>query len=245
MIDVTSVFSYTHPGKVREQNQDSLYCDSDEQFWLLADGMGGHPGGEVASQVVITNLSEVLTDTSLKDALQQSQQQIKLLQHQDSNISGMGTTLVAVLRTSRGFRLASIGDSRIYCYEERLRQLTHDHSWVQQMMNQGLITRHQARKHEKRNLITRFIGMNTDQLEIDYSNYYPYRSGTLMLCSDGVSDYVTDSQLAMIMASTIDNELRAEKLVSCLFDTPAADNVSFILVSYEVSLGLKLLNRVT
>ena len=245
MIEVTSVFSYSHPGKVREQNQDSIYCDASDQFWLLSDGMGGHSGGEIASQAVIQSLSESLSDISLNEALIQSHERVKALQQQETSLMGMGTTLVAVVRSGRGFKLASIGDSRVYCYEDRLRQLTRDHSFVQQLMDRGLLTSQQARKHEKRNLITRFIGMKTDGLEIDYSNYYPYRSGTLLLCSDGVTDYVTDTQLTVIMDSTEDNEQRAEKLVSCVFDTPAADNVSFILISYGVSLGLKLLNRVT
>ncbi len=244
MLEISSVFSYTHPGKVRAANQDTIYCDPEHRFWLLADGMGGHSGGELASQTVINTLKDNLPNTSIEESIRKAQHAVRTLQSSDKELAKMGTTLVLVLATEWGFNLAWIGDSRIYRYESSLKQLTHDHSFVQHLIDRGLLSAQRARGHEKRNVITRFIGVDGDMSEADYAQYNPYRRGTLLLCSDGVSDFVTERQISDAMRASENNEKRAEHLVATTFDTEASDNVSFILISYTVSLGLKITNYI-
>ena len=194
---------------------------------------------------MISRISETLPEQALNESIENACNDITRVQSEHADYANMGTTLVIAQKQKRAFNIAWVGDSRLYCYDESLRLLTHDHSFVQELIDRGVLTKPQARRHEKRNLITNFIGLQGERTTVAYKKFKPVKSGTLLLCSDGVTDYVTEGQLAIIMASTTDNEARAEQLVSCVFDTPAADNLSFIFVSYNVSLGLKLLNRVT
>ncbi|MGR9117051.1 MAG: PP2C family protein-serine/threonine phosphatase, partial [Gammaproteobacteria bacterium] len=159
----------SHPGKVRDNNEDSFLMLPELGVWAVADGMGGHNCGEVASAVGLTVLQRSLVaGESLVDSVQSAHQAIKTLAEQDPEKSGMGTTLVAVQANPAGFRVAWVGDSRAYLWRNELKQLTRDHSYLQMLLDQGLIDEESTRTHPYKNVILQALGsLDKDFVQVD------------------------------------------------------------------------------
>jgi serine/threonine protein phosphatase PrpC len=244
---VLEVASATHPGKVRSHNEDSIAADAEVGLAVLADGMGGYNAGEVASGIAVAmiaaELKKALADNKA-DALDDSGAERLLGEHamkanaaiyqaaqNQAQYSGMGTTLVVALWYDNRMAVGHIGDSRLYRLRgDVLEQVTRDHSLLQEQIDSGMITREQARYSQNKNLVTRAVGIDP---EVDAELHtYPVQPGDIyLLCSDGLSDMVTDEDIQHTLSSLRANlPLAAEHLVQQANDNGGRDNISVILV---------------
>jgi PPM family protein phosphatase len=245
------IASCTDPGMVRSHNEDSIAADPGNGLVVLADGMGGYNAGEVASgmatTVIVTEMQQVLAGTRPYDIDQRTNQEIaaRLVRDQvlkantsifqaaqsQPQYAGMGTTLVTCLFYDNRVLVAHLGDSRLYLLREgKFRQVTRDHSLLQEQIDSGLLTAEQAKNAQHKNLVTRALGIDPSvEPEI---HEYPVRPGDIyLLCSDGLCDMVEDEDIGMALQALSGNlKLAAQQLVQMANDNGGRDNVSVILV---------------
>jgi len=241
------VATATHSGMVRSHNEDSIAADAQIGLAVLADGMGGYNAGEVASGIAVELIkTEMKKSLSAKrpDELNGQVVEQLVLQHATSantsiyqaaqshpQYSGMGTTLVVALWHNNHMSVGHIGDSRLYRLRDgKLEQVTHDHSLLQEQIDSGMITKEQAKHSQNKNLVTRAVGIDP-QVETEVHTY-PVQPGDIyLLCSDGLSDMVTDEDVQLTLSSLQTNlPLAAQQLVQQANDNGGRDNVSVILV---------------
>lgn len=237
-----SVVIRTHTGKIRENNEDSLLLISPYLF-AIADGMGGYNAGEVASNLALEKLkagAEQLrgqTGGELEDSLRRTMQEINRVVYekakQDRNCEGMGTTLTGICFPGNGTGYVfNVGDSRLYLQRgEKLRQITRDHSLVEEMVERGEITPEEAFDHPKKNMLTRGIGIDTT-VEGDVFPIDILYGDLFLLCSDGLSDMLRDTEIEMILRQK-DPEEAADALLQGALDRGGKDNISLILIKPE------------
>jgi serine/threonine protein phosphatase PrpC len=231
-------------GKVREHNEDALYSNDAQGLWTVADGMGGHASGEIASKLAIDTVTkQVNSGDDIAQAIMQAHQAILNQANDNPDQKGMGTTLVSVLKQKAGFNIAWVGDSRAYYYDGKLQQLTSDHTFVQDMVYREVLTPEEADTHHKRNLINRSLGMGKGRFKVDSFLFKPKRSGFLLICSDGVSDYIDRKSLEKIFEqSAVINNI-SESISSAVMASIAGDNFSYILVEFTVGFMRQWRNR--
>ncbi|MAL02795.1 MAG: protein phosphatase [Arenimonas sp.] len=223
----------SHVGLRRELNEDTYYGDAELGLWLVADGMGGHEFGEVASALARDAVvREVRAGRSLVDAIRRADEDIIRHSKQRSESLPMGTTMVALRITDNRFELAWVGDSRAYLWNGQLRQLSADHSYVQELIDQGAITAEQARVHPHRNVVTQALGVTDPQsLKVETLSGELRPGQQLLLCSDGLTEEVDDASIGALLART---EFSAQEcvdhLVSAALDGGGSDNVTVILL---------------
>lgn len=249
--DRLNVATGTDIGLVRAQQEDAIRWrmapDSATHahlgvIFVLADGMGGHAAGEIASYMAV----ETIVNTYFQDprlditrglrrAMDTASRRVYLASRQarQDNRVRMGTTTTAVVLCGRELHVAHVGDSRAYLvHQARIRQLTVDHSWVQEQMRRGLLKPTEARNHPQRNIITRSLG----QRALAHADYYPARplehGDMVLLCSDGLSAQVSDLEICRIVS-----QVRPEKAVGLLLDAAnqhgGGDNASVVVVQFE------------
>ena len=232
----------SHVGKIRANNQDSGYAGA--HLFVVADGMGGHAGGDVASAMAIKRITE--TDkpyASAQDAQFALQSALlaanslladTVFEHQE--LTGMGTTVSAMLRVGNDIAIAHIGDSRIYLLRDgQLTQITADHTFVQRLVDSGRITPEEAAVHPRRSVLMRVLGDVDASPEID-TTVHDIRAGDRwLLCSDGLSGYVTDDRMLAVLTSMPDADEAAHRLVKESLDQGAPDNVTVVLVDIDES----------
>lgn len=224
----------THVGLRREHNEDTYYADGDLKLWLVADGMGGHEHGEVASALARDTLvREVTQHTPLVRAIEMADEEIIRHSTRRSETLPMGTTIASLLLDGSGdFEVAWVGDSRVYLWQDGLRQLSQDHSYVQELIDQGAITIEQARSHPHRNVVTQALGVTDPQSLRVASLRGRFEPGMqILLCSDGLTEEVADSDIAALLGR---DDLSAQEcvdhLVLAALDGGGSDNVTVILV---------------
>ena len=224
----------THVGLRRELNEDTYYGDSELGLWLVADGMGGHEYGEVASALAReTIVRETRQGTPLPQAIRIADEEIIRASRQRSDALPMGTTVVAVRLTGSRFEVAWVGDSRIYLWREgQLTQLSRDHSYVQELISTGAITREQARHHPHRNVVTQALGVtDPDSLDVATLSGELLPGMQLLLCSDGLTEEVDDQQIARVLAQTdCSAQECVDSLVAAALDGGGSDNITAVLV---------------
>lgn len=237
-------FAYrTDIGHRRTNNQDSVGVFSNQvgaQIAIVADGMGGHQGGDVASEMVVSHLGSTFEKNQsatidelirwLIFELNSENKRIldKALHHTD--LSGMGTTFVAVLMVDDTYIVANIGDSRCYRFREgTLKQLTEDHSLVNELVKHGDITPEDAKHHPQKNLITRSLGISKD-VDADVTIYHSYTNDYLLLCSDGLTNMVSDDQIQEILASKSTLQEKCDTLVTLANESGGLDNITALLL---------------
>jgi protein phosphatase len=223
----------THVGLRREHNEDTYYADANLGLWLVADGMGGHEHGEVASALARDTLvREVGKGMGLIPAIQLADEEIIRHSTRRSEALPMGTTIAALRIDDRDFEVAWVGDSRVYIWNNGLKQLSQDHSYVQELIDQGAITSEQARSHPHRNVVTQALGVTDPQsMRIGSQKGQLSPGMQLLLCSDGLTEEVTDSAIAAILArSELSAQECVDHLVLAALDQGGADNVTVILV---------------
>ncbi len=223
--------SRTHIGHVRATNQDSLLIQPG--LYGVADGMGGHKAGDIASRMAVLMLGRVLEDAKpSEDLLRGGMEEINGLvyeqQMQDENLSGMGTTMTVIWEADDFVLLGHVGDSRAYLRRDGvLTQISQDHSMVNELVRQGVLTKEMAARHPYRNVITRAIGtdisVTPDILRLDKR-----KGDQWLICTDGLTGYVTDDEIAAALNSLpIDNA--AEVLLNRALDLGGGDNVTFVI----------------
>jgi protein phosphatase len=220
-------------GLVRANNEDSALAGA--RLVAVADGMGGLPAGELASEIVIRILDELIPPTvpeeagaALRRVLDLANQRIRAAIEADPERAGMGTTLTAALLAEDTLCLAQVGDSRCYLLRDgTLSQLTRDDTFVQTLVDQGVLTRAEARQHPQRSLVTRAVQGADAPPSIGHLTVWP--GDRLLLCSDGLSDYVDDPDIGAALATYSDREQCAEQLVKLAHQAGAPDNVTVVI----------------
>jgi serine/threonine protein phosphatase PrpC len=223
----------SHVGLRREHNEDTYYADADLGLWLVADGMGGHENGEVASALARDTLvQQVQRGESLARAIQIADEEI--IQHSNRRTQAlpMGTTIAAIRLDGDRFEVAWVGDSRVYLWDGGLRQISQDHSYVRELIEQGAISPEQARTHPHRNVVTQALGVTDPQsLRVETIAGALAAGQQILLCSDGLTEEVEDGQIAALLGRT---DLTAQECVDHLIlaalDGGGSDNVTVILL---------------
>jgi protein phosphatase len=237
------VAARTDPGRVRQSNEDRVFADQEAGILIVADGMGGHAAGEVASDLAVRTISQLLEESLPPGALD-AQAVIRLLRHaidqanfaiqtraaEDCALRGMGTTVAIAIARGEQLCLGHVGDSRVYLIADgQLRRLTQDHSLVSQMVRDGQITAEQARTHHLRNVITRSLGFEASA-QPDLQVLRWSAGDCLVLCSDGLTNMLTDEEIAAevrrpgaSVAST------CGRLIALANERGGSDNISVIV----------------
>jgi len=229
----------THVGNVRALNEDSLLALP--PLYAVADGLGGHQSGEVASALAIDALRDHAPKhpdpVALARAVQAANQAVINGIEKGAGREGMGTTMTAVMLEPGRAVFAQVGDSRAYLLRNRsLSQVTEDHSVVGAMLRSGHITAEEARRHPQRAVITRALGSDPN-LSVDTFDITILRGDRLLLCSDGLTTMVEDAQIQEILAASLDPNHAAEKLVQAALDAGGVDNISVIVVDVTEQQG--------
>ncbi len=223
----------SHVGLRREHNEDTYYGDADLGLWLVADGMGGHEFGEVASALAReTIVSEIREGKPLADAIRAADQEIMRQSQRRAEALPMGTTIAAVRVKESRFEVGWVGDSRAYLWDRGLRQVSQDHSYVQELIEQGAITPEQARTHPHRNVVTQALGVtDPSSLKIETISGEFKPGMQLLLCSDGLTEEVDDAHIARVLErQDITAQECVEQLVMAALDGGGSDNVTVVLI---------------
>ena len=245
MIDVKTVFR-TDRGKVRQHNEDNggVFTNPDGvRLAVVADGMGGHRAGDVASDMTIRYLSgawgESAGISTAKDAEEWLKAHISqineiLYEHSSNNeeCQGMGTTIVGAICTDKFLTIVNIGDSRCYLYNESgFKQITEDHSLVNELVRSGQISREDAEHHPRKNVLLRALGTEL-QVEMDLFTIIFEEGDLLLLCSDGLTNKVSEKELQGIIENSEPLESKADSLISLANQYGGEDNITLVLVQF-------------
>ncbi len=227
----------SHVGKIRADNQDSGYAGT--QLFVVADGMGGHAGGDVASAIAIKRVMEADkpftsahdAEFALRSALLAANSLLAETVFEHPELTGMGTTVSAILRLGDKVVMAHIGDSRVYrLRNDTLEQISADHTFVQRLVDSGRITPEEAAVHPRRSVLMRVLGDIDASPDIDTAVLDTQPGDRWVLCSDGLSSYVTDEKIAAALKSSAGTEAVANRLIKESLDQGAPDNVTVVVV---------------
>jgi protein phosphatase len=228
--------AFSDVGMVRQQNEDSFLAE--ETLFVVADGMGGHNAGEVASALAVTTLKAGarlgIDDAEVfRELVQQANSAIYTASLDDSTQSGMGTTVTAlsiVEGEEPRVLVANVGDSRAYLWRSgALSRLSVDHSYVQELVNEGIITPEAARVHPRRNIVTRALGIDRSVM-VDVFTHFVRTGDRIVLCSDGLVDEVADTEIAKVLGQHSDPQETAEALVMVANTNGGRDNTTVVVV---------------
>jgi protein phosphatase len=244
----------THVGRQRQHNEDSYLVEQDAHLFLVADGMGGHAAGEIASRIAVDSISEFILHTKEDDgtwphaydehykrstnrlmaAVRLANTRVLEAMRKDARLRGMGTTVVACLADDETMSFAHVGDSRAYMIRNnQLSRITNDHSWVFEQVQAGMLTEAEAEKHPLRNVITRALG-GALQVTPDASEIEMRPGDVYLLCSDGLTGMVPEDEiLRVVTQSNGDIQRACELLIEAANERGGLDNVTAILVKSE------------
>ena len=244
-------FGLTDVGRVREHNEDAIDWDTERGMFILADGMGGHNAGEVASALAIESIKHALYDVltpevidseivdyndALYEAITYANTEIYEQAQDNPDYTGMGTTLVMSLIHNGKALIANVGDSRLYVHNDStLKQLTTDHSLVQEMVDNGYLSVEEAYSAVSRNLITRALGI-AEEVEVDLIEHEIQPGDVFLICSDGLSDLVLDDEISTILVKNQGSlNDTAKELVAAANERGGKDNISVILMTMRAA----------
>ena len=222
----------TDIGQLRGRNEDSLLLDRAASLFAVADGMGGHAAGDVASQTAIAALAAAFAETrSVPLSIQSANRAVFERGNSEPGRTGMGTTLTAVHITGNTMLVGHVGDSRLYQLRDgELRQITRDHTVAEEMIERGALTRIGAMQHPANSMLTRTIGSRPD-VEIDASREELFAGDLLLLCSDGLTAMVTDADVQAILQQEKPLAERAADLVAAANLRGGLDNITVLLIA--------------
>ena len=238
------VGAQTDTGRLRERNEDAYLIR--EPLFAVADGMGGHRGGDVASALAL----EVLQGgndsgpdgtaerfASLVEEIKQANRRVLERGESDAQLRGMGTTLTAVLAEPERAHVAHVGDSRAYLFRDgALQQLTEDHTLVQRMVREGRLRPEEAESHPQRSIVTRALGVD-DDLEVDQLSLDLHSGDRLLLCTDGLTTMLSKDQIQEILESEADPQRASDRLVEAANQAGGGDNITVIVLAIEEDSG--------
>ncbi len=217
----------------RTRNEDTYYADASLGLFLVADGMGGHQHGEVASALVREAMIELVTrGQSLIEAVNGAAERLLSHPRDSDDLLPMGTTIAALHTRGDGYEVAWVGDSRIYLWQRELRQISHDHSLVQALVEAGQLDPAQAAQHPQRNVLTQALGVTPiEQLHIGMARGKLLPGMTFLLCSDGLTDAVNDTSIACTVARTnLAAQECVDQLILSALDGGGDDNITSLIV---------------
>ena len=239
---VLTTFSKTDIGRKRKINQDYVYASAQPvgrlpDLFIVADGMGGHNAGDYASKNTVETIVKELEASKeeddpkriLEEAIQKANQHIIQQARESSELNGMGTTVVAATCMNDELLVANVGDSRLYVMGDTIRQITVDHSLVEEMIRMGGLARSEARNHPKKNIITRAIGA-LDTVKVDFFDVKLKKGDIILLCSDGLTNMLEDEEIESILKRPESIQEKTEQLVDAANENGGKDNIAVILI---------------
>lgn len=221
----------------RKRNEDSfLVSDSDGRvFVAVSDGMGGHAAGETASRISIEAIerelkqAKTLDEGAIRAAFVAANQDVLAAAYADESLRGMGATLVLAVLMPDSFYAGNVGDSRLYLWHEgAIRQVSHDHSYVAELVRRGIIKPEEAKMHPQRNLITRAIGAD-DKVKVDLFCEDWQKGDILLLCSDGLSGVLENEQMGAVLSDMPDPDAACAALIDLAYASGSTDNITCVL----------------
>lgn len=240
----------SHTGLVRDNNEDCFLSLPEQGLWLVADGMGGHEAGEVASALARDTFAQQLQqtpNTPLPLAMQKAHEAILAAAASGIGAAGMGTTLIALRSQYSDYEIAWVGDSRAYLWQRpehkdssgQLQLLSRDHSYVQQLVSRGLLSDDQAHHHPQKNVITQCLGMQgLQQLEVGSLSREWQPGQWLLLCSDGLSDELSDDTLSRLLSQSDSPNSAVDKLLKAALEQGGRDNITLQIIQSPRQQGL-------
>ena len=235
-------FSITDIGKRRKINEDYMYTSDKPvgnlaNLFIVADGMGGHNAGEYASMHAVNKVVGIIEEIKdekdpeniIQNAIDEANSHVYKLSRIDESLSGMGTTLVVASCNDNKVVVANVGDSRLYVINETIKQVKIDHSLVEEMVIKGIIDREAARNHPDKNMITRAIGVK-EYVLIDFFEIFVEKNDKLLLCTDGLTNMLTDDEIHQIVNESKDISEAGMKLIDAANENGGRDNIAVVLV---------------
>ena len=234
-------YALSDVGACRSVNQDYVFCTTKPvgklpNLFIVADGMGGHKAGDMASKFSVeTFIEQVQQSTSdnpvsiISDAIKYTNTELINLAATSEDYRGMGTTFVVATIIGKSIYVANVGDSRLYILDEDFSQVTRDHSYVEEMVSNGTIDREEARNHEQKNLITRAMGGGSTVIA-DFFEVELAGNETIFMCSDGLSNMIEDDRIASVLSGSEDIIYKAEKLIQTANNNGGKDNISLVII---------------
>lgn len=222
----------SHPGLRRERNEDSYEADAARGLWLVADGVGGHACGDVASGIVRDTMQfHIARGAPLVTAVKRAHAAILQASAERPETLGMGSTVAAALIDGNNFEIAWVGDSRIYRWRQRLEQLSSDHNRVGELLRMKLIEPAEAGTHPERHVLTQSLGVSVGMhLDPGYGTGVLEPGDRLLLCSDGLTDELSDSLIAHVLGSHDTPRSQADALISAALEAGGRDNITVIVI---------------
>lgn len=228
----------SHKGKIRDKNEDNYYVSQELNFFMVADGMGGHAAGEIASDTAVSLAAEFdfeLSDpiASLKKLINNINQEIITKSQSNPDYNGMGTTAAAALVKDQKLYYANLGDSRIYLFDRKnadLKKISRDHSLVAELLREGKITEAEAFDHPRKNVVTQALGLDHD-LDIDTGQFELEADNLILFCTDGLTDMIRKNRIAEILNAADNLDQLAEKLLAEALANGGSDNITFIIAA--------------
>jgi PPM family protein phosphatase len=239
----------THPGRRRASNEDAYCARPDLGLFVVADGMGGHVAGEVASRLAVDTIEAVvasgdcrppdsrnctLAERRLEQAFERAAGALADHTEQHPRVRGMATTASALLISAGHSAVAHVGDSRVYLWRDGLlQQLTHDHSWVAEQVHQGLLSDTEARQHPWRNVVTRALSAS-DPPQVELSPLRLQHGDRLLLSSDGLHGVISDERIAAVLAAGDPLERACQQLIEDANGAGGPDNITTLILEIDV-----------
>lgn len=234
-------FSITDIGRRRKINQDYVYTSEEpigklSNLFIVADGMGGHNAGDFAAKMTVeTMLREIEQSAEEKPgvifgrAINAANECVHKMANTNPELEGMGTTVVAATCAGKILQVANVGDSRLYVVNKEIRQITRDHSLVEEMVRMGGLDRANARNHPDKNIITRAVGVSAT-VEADFFTVELEEGDIILMCSDGLTNMLEDEEIRMLLSGARDIVEKAQELVRAANENGGRDNISVILI---------------
>ena len=236
------IYSATDVGQKRKMNQDYVFASEGPvgnlpNLFTVADGMGGHNAGDYASSHAVRILVDEIREDAdynpvkvIRHAIEAANTEIRNRAQEDANLRGMGTTMVVATIVDQYAYIANVGDSRLYVISDEIRQITKDHSLVQEMVRMGEISEEEARNHPDKNIITRAMGVK-EEVEADIYEYRLKKGDMILMCSDGLSNMVEDSKIQEIISDPeADIDQKGNALLREANQNGGKDNIAVVLV---------------
>ena len=226
-------------GRIREGNEDCCFADPERGIFIVADGMGGHAAGEVASGIALDRVRERLLEGLpagkepgglLREAIREAGKAVFRKASEVAGFSGMGTTVVAVVISGDEIFVGHAGDSRAYMLgKEGLKALTEDHTKSTDLFRKGVLRREEIRRHHLSHVLTRAVGVMED-VEVDIASF-PYGGETVLLCSDGLTDMLEDKEIESVLREASGAEEACVRLVALANEAGGVDNITAVVVA--------------
>lgn len=234
-------FSITDIGKRREMNQDYLYTSEEPvgnlpNLFIVADGMGGHNAGDYASKYTVDTIVDTIRQSKftepvaiIEQAVQKANSNLIEQSNENEDMKGMGTTIVLLTIFDSHLYIANVGDSRLYVVNQEIRQITKDHSLVEEMVRMGEMDKEVAKDHPDKNIITRAIGATID-VSIDFFELEISEEDNILMCSDGLTNMIEDEDIRDIIRGQRDIAEKAQKLVETANRNGGKDNITVVVI---------------